>query len=99
MISTQTPSVPCLSCGKLLDAAMADHPPKEGDISFCVNCGGVSKFDSNLNLKSLSQEEEENLENGELIFSGKKYKLKQLREVLFKIWSSKNPKQINDDSN
>lgn len=39
----------CPKCGYIFDQAMdlddSGSKPKEGDISFCINCGAVGMFD------------------------------------------------------
>lgn len=50
----------CRSCGHKLDANTTikdDTSPKKDDISICVYCGTVSKFDEKLNLVPLTNNE------------------------------------------
>lgn len=47
----------CPYCGYFSDRAThleEEVTPEKGDLSFCINCGNVSKFDNNLNLVKIN---------------------------------------------
>lgn len=51
----------CPSCGKLLSGATSlneeDALPSPGDISVCMDCATILKFDNDLRLVAISNEE------------------------------------------
>lgn len=60
MSKIDTPS-PCPVCGKNLDAATSiekeEAVPGPGDLSICLYCATVSRFDDNLKLEQITNEE------------------------------------------
>jgi hypothetical protein len=51
--SYATPPSLCLACGYYVDRASAvtgKGRPVEGDVTVCLNCGGLHRFDVKLNL-------------------------------------------------
>jgi hypothetical protein len=58
LFASQMPESVCPGCGKPLDAATqaSNMPirPKEGDISLCVRCGDVARYDAELRLRACS---------------------------------------------
>lgn len=55
----------CPYCGYFADAASSvtenEAPPKPGDISMCLSCGGVCVFSRDLMLRAITAEEREAL--------------------------------------
>lgn len=95
-VETKTPSSGCPNCGKVVDTAAGATNPKEGDITLCINCGGIAKFTKDLTLEPLTEEEEVQVNNNELIFGGKVTTLIEMRTLLRNFWE-KRSKQKNKD--
>lgn len=58
--TTRLSGCPCLSCGKILDAATTftgKAKPRVGDISICMYCGHIAAYGENVQLRPLSDEE------------------------------------------
>ena len=58
--SFRLPDCTCLSCHKVMDAAMSvhnDNKPKDGDITVCMYCGHIMAFDADYKLVNLSDEQ------------------------------------------
>jgi hypothetical protein len=59
--SHRTPKNNCPVCGASLDAATDFKPesqgPSIGDISICIHCTTILKFDENMHTKLVTQEE------------------------------------------
>lgn len=52
MVATRTPVARC-ECGQALDRA--SHPtarPREGDVSICIGCGALRRFNADLTLRA-----------------------------------------------
>ena len=54
--STPTPEVACPFCGHLLDMAMCspstpEATPSPGDLSLCINCGGLTIFTEDMGMR------------------------------------------------
>jgi hypothetical protein len=67
------PRVHCIGCGKNLELAHSinNKPPKPNDITVCVYCGSMMKFDRKMSLVKINRGELENIKKtalwGELI--------------------------------
>lgn len=51
MTSTTLPLSACAICGADFDTASGaghDRPPRPGDVTMCLHCGGVHRFDAKL---------------------------------------------------
>jgi hypothetical protein len=61
MRDTKIPESTCPWCGEKLDgaASLEDQTPKPGDITICVECLNVSKFDQDLHLLKIEEAEKE----------------------------------------
>lgn len=59
--------VECNVCHHKLDSHTNPNGalPQEGDISICVYCGNLSRFDKNLKIVSLTEEEIEKLKTSD----------------------------------
>lgn len=69
-----TPVAPCPHCGEELDVASGlgtQDGPKPGDISLCIDCGGVNIFDENLKPRLPTQEENQKAEQNPMVFFGR----------------------------
>lgn len=54
----------CLSCGKMLDAALAvggKRAPRENDITVCIHCGHIMAFNDKVRYRELTKEEKAEL--------------------------------------
>lgn len=63
---TEMPTTPCPGCGHELTAATSPDDeslqPKAGDLTVCVYCTAMLRFDKTMHLESLTQAEVEALE-------------------------------------
>lgn len=62
----RTPECACLNCGRLMNAAGSTDgspipPPAEGDLSVCLRCGAVMKYDSAGKVRGMTQAEMDKL--------------------------------------
>lgn len=55
---TRVPNAPCGGCGKDLSAATGRGTPKPGDLSMCLDCGSLHRFDKWLKAKPMSADAE-----------------------------------------
>ena len=60
------PEMKCPKCGRVLDGASPinseyENPPKEGDITFCMECRTIMEFDKDFNLREMTPDELNNL--------------------------------------
>jgi hypothetical protein len=55
------PGVRCPQCGELADAYTSmcnpDHTPDEGDVSMCWSCGQILRFNGDLSLRKITEDE------------------------------------------
>lgn len=60
----------CSLCGKKLNAASSyeDKKPSPGDISVCIQCGELHKFDDSLNTVPLDEGELEKLKQDKALW-------------------------------
>lgn len=58
-MDTTLPRSTCHKCGYGIDAAssMVGETPEPGDIGICLRCGNVEKYDENLQLTPLTDED------------------------------------------
>lgn len=64
METFRTKGSQCKSCFKMNDSHSSvdgEDKPSENDISICFNCGVLCKFDKDLNLQQLTEDEILNL--------------------------------------
>jgi hypothetical protein len=59
MRTTDIPESSCPKCGEILNAAtsMEDIQPKPGDLTICINCASMLRFDKDLSMRELSIDE------------------------------------------
>lgn len=57
--TSRVPLKACPWCGELRDAATSfeNASPRPGDVSICAGCGGLTKFDENLELVKVEEAE------------------------------------------
>jgi hypothetical protein len=70
-MSTKIPLNVCSQCGYKMDRATAplarDAKPREGMVSICWNCGHLTMFTAELNLRELTPDERSKIENHPLV--------------------------------
>ena len=60
---------PCLVCSKPLDACTdlnKGSRPESGDLSICAYCGNLAVFDDQLDLRALTKEENDTMDQSTL---------------------------------
>jgi transcription initiation factor IIE alpha subunit len=69
MKTTNLPRSNCPKCKEPLDAATSneDISPKPGDLTICINCGTMLKFNHNLSIEELTTDEFMDLHDDERI--------------------------------
>jgi hypothetical protein len=67
----KVPESRCPSCGKLLDAATSitdpGASPSPDDMTICVGCGAILKFDKDLHLQELLQKDYDAIDTEDLL--------------------------------
>jgi hypothetical protein len=61
---------PCLSCGRMLDAATGvghKNKPRPGSISICLTCGHIQAYGAEMKFRDLNDEEIKGIAGNEKI--------------------------------
>lgn len=81
---TRHQPVPCLDCGKVLDAAMGvghKSKPRAGSITVCIACGHLQAYAWDMQLRELTDEEMRDVAGDERIIA-----IQKARQGVQKAW-------------